>query len=137
VCRIKPVKIVSEIVDIDDPNMLDKIDSPFGKDSSKLLQKVSCVCSSPDNQNTCNYCLTSSYQKHKIVPKLFDYDTASNKKTVSYTNISNNLGTNYFNLNNQFNESTPVHGIQLFNTPGYVRYNNYSNNSDNKMNYAK
>ena len=136
VCRIKPVKIVSEIVDIDDPNMLDKIDSPFGKDSSQLLQKLSCACSSPDNSNTCNFCITSTNRKHKMVPKLFNYDTASNKKTISCTNNSNIMGTNYFYLN-QFNESTPIHGIHSFNTPGYARYNNYSNNSENKMNYAK
>jgi hypothetical protein len=128
---------VSEIVDIDDPNMLDKIDSPLGKDSSQLLHKVSCVCSSPENRNTCNYCLTNSNQKNKIVPKLFNYDTASHKKTLSYTNNTNNLGTNYFNIHNHFNESTPIHGMQFFNTPGYARHTNFSNNSESKMNYAK
>jgi hypothetical protein len=137
VCRIKPIKIVSDIVDIDDPNMLDKIDSPFGKESSKFLQKVSCVCSSPDDKNVCNFCLTNSNGKNKIIPKLFSYNTASNKKTVSYTNNTNNMGTNYFNIHNHYNESTPMHGIQLFNTPGYGRYNNFSNNSESKMNYAK
>jgi len=131
------VKIVSEIVDIDDPNMLDKIDSPLGKETSQFLQKVSCVCSSPDNGNNCNACLTNSYQKNKIMPKLFNYDTASHKKTFSYTNNSINLGNNYFNIHNHFNETTPIHGPQFFNTPGYVRYSHLSHNSETKMNYAK
>ncbi len=106
--------------------MLDKIDKPE-------IYNSACVCSSPDNPDTCNFCLTNSYQKSKQVPKLFNYDTASHKKSVAFSN----LGTNYFNLHNHFNDTTPNHSLPYLNTPGYGRYNQYANNSENKINYAK
>jgi hypothetical protein len=57
-CRIKPVvKIVSDIVDIDDPNMLDKIENPKGI-------MTSCICATPDNKELCNFCLSNSKRKN-------------------------------------------------------------------------
>jgi hypothetical protein len=122
------VKIVSEIVDIEDPNMLDKIDNHHQPHSD--ISK-SCVCSSPENKNMCNFCLTNSNKKHKNMT--LNYDSASNKKTIPYTQ---NMGTNYYNIS-RFDDSTPNRCVPSFNTPGYGRYNNFINNSENKINYAK
>lgn len=120
ICRIKPVKIVSEIVDIEDPNMLDKIDNTQGKELMK-----SCICSSPD-KTICNFCLTNS--NHKTKRALNSYGTNSNKKNVS------NFNSFYTN-----NDITPNKGLPSFNTPGYGRFNSYMNhnNSENKINYAE
>ncbi len=58
-CRIKPVILVSELVDIDDPNMLDKFDY---KDSSYFK---TCICESP-SKTSCNYCLSNKKEPKSI-----------------------------------------------------------------------
>jgi len=56
---LKPVKIVSaiEVVDVEDDNMLDKIDENIAESNK------SCFCYSPNQKNTCNFCLTNSKEK--------------------------------------------------------------------------
>ena len=61
ICRIKPIKIVSEFVDIEDPNMLDNIESSKEKEHS-------CICNSPEKD--CNNCTTMSNKKLERYNKL-------------------------------------------------------------------
>jgi hypothetical protein len=107
------VKIVSELVDIDDPNMLDKIEISKGKQFTN-----SCICNTPgDLLNSCGFCLSNS--KKKVQTRIMR-DTVSNKKF----------------FHNNFNEVTP--GVaQSFNTPGIFKYNNFRQNSENKISNAK
>ncbi len=66
-CRIKPVILVSELVDdIEDPNVLDKIDN------KELSNFKSCLCDSPGI--SCNYCSNKKEQKTK------NFDTSTLNK---------------------------------------------------------
>jgi hypothetical protein len=126
ICRIKPVKIVTEIIDIEDPKLLDKMDN------TQLKEIKSCACSSPENKTHCNVCTSNSNSNSNLrTRKLINsYGThlSSHKKTIS--NFTSHLYNNY-------TDTTPNKGVPSFNTPGYGRYHTYVNSSDNKMNYAK
>lgn len=134
-CKIKPIKIVSDIVDIEDPNMLDKIDNANSSNDLKA-----CICSSPDNKKLCDFCLTISNKKTK--QKVSNFELTSNKKMFPNFNSSggNNIGINIFSSNIRnfnFMDTTPNKGVNNFNTPGYGKYNRFTNYSENKINYAK
>ena len=79
VCRLKPVKIVSDMVDIEDPNMLEKIEE---KENDNIK---TCCCESSNQINNCNVCGTYSKEKDKerkifINYNRFNYDINSQKK---------------------------------------------------------
>ncbi len=82
------MKIVSasDIVDIEDPNMLDKIDE------NNTENNKTCICESPNQINVCNFCLTNSKEKEKerrnnlIYPNKFIFDSNSQKKNFEGTN---------------------------------------------------
>lgn len=136
-CLVKPVKIVSasNIVDIDDPEMLEKIDEKE-KDNIK-----SCLCESPNPINICNFCLTNSKEKEKerrnnFFYNRFVYDINSQKKNFeSKIKCFNNkfiiLAFPEYTPNktdNYYNSSTPAY---------YFRYSHFSDHSEKKMNFAK
>ncbi len=120
ICRIKPVKIVSDIIDIEDPDMLEKIEN--SRDEMK-----NCACSSPDKE--CVNCSSNSIKTKKVINSS---GPSSNKKYVSdFAAAGYNQWTN-------FNDSTPNKLMPTFNTPGYGRYNlKKEKDSDTKINLAK
>ena len=67
-CRIKPIILVSELVDIDDPNMLDKIDN---KDSNFKT----CICGESPSKLSCSYCLSNKKEPKSI-------DNSNNAKNI-------------------------------------------------------
>lgn len=122
ICRIKPVKIVTEIIDIEDPKLLDKMDNSHLKDNKP------CACSSPENKDQCNVCISNSNPRNRKLINSYGAGHSSNKKTIS--NFTSHIYNNYA-------DTTPNKGVPSFNTPGYGKFHNYGNNSENKMNYAK
>jgi hypothetical protein len=122
ICRIKPVKIVTEIIDIEDPKLLDKMDNSHIKDNKP------CACSSPENKTQCNVCSSNSNPRTRKLINSYGTGLSSNKKTIS--NFTSHIYNNYA-------DTTPNKGVPTFNTPGYGRFQNYVNSSENKMNYAK
>ncbi len=108
-CRIKPVILVSELVDIDDPNMLDRIDN---KDSSNYK---TCICDSP-SQLSCNYCLSN-----KKEPKSIESSINTKSKILIILDM----------------DYTPIRLIPAFNTPANFKYDNYHQTSDGKINNTK
>jgi len=111
-------------IDIEDPYMLDKLDSTQNKDN-KL-----CICGSPENsdgKSDCKICSSNSNVKHKNFLNSYGA-TTSNKKTI--TNFNAILYNNY--------DITPNKGVPNFNTPGLMRYGqNYGSAGDNQINNAK
>lgn len=101
--RRKPVKkIVSEMVDLEDPNMLEKIDAGVSDYSM-----IKCKCSSPELQ---------IYGSNSFVKKaLYSYGNSSSNKTIS----------------KMYCDMSP-HEYNYMNTPGYGRMENNFNNSENK-----
>jgi len=134
ICRIKPIKIVTEmVVDIDDPNMLDKIDITNARYNSNT-NSTSCLCS------------TKTPFRAGIKPEktyLGDSNSNSYKQSNRIRNISNNKKfiPTFNSMYKVFNcDSTPNRYIPLCNsnTPGYGKYkSSINNNCENKMNYAK
>ena len=122
ICRIKrPVKIVSNIIDIEDPDMLEKLE--HSKEEVKQ-----CACSSPDKE--CINCSSNSTRTKKFINS---NGLSSNKKY-----ISNFLGGGYSMWNAY--DSTPNKVMPTFNTPGYGRENDGNKkekDSDSKINLAK
>jgi hypothetical protein len=120
ICRIKPVKIVSDIIDIEDPDMLEKIEN--SRDDIKP-----CACSSPDKE--CVNCSSNSVKTKKLTNS---GGQSSNKKYISeFAHAGYNQWAN-------FNDSTPNKLMPTINTPGYARYNiKKEKDSDTKINLAK
>jgi len=119
--------------------MLDKIDQNNTKNSKSFF------CDSPNQINVCNFCLTNSKEKEKerknniLFHNRYNFDINSQKKNFEgkYHKKLMILLIIKIGFSTIFTPNKAGNQIYNSSTPGYLKFNNFCDNSDRKMNFAK